>query len=248
MTQADSIPPGDSARYRPSYEIAAERILEYIAREGLEPGTRLPTEKDLAEAVGMTRTVTREAVKILSAVGRLSVQKGRGIFVAGPELPLWSQSFTRFLPANQQQVEELFEFRGHVEAMSTRLAAQRATPPLVKAIRDAAQRTAAAADDHDHDGFIAADIEFHSRIGVASGNTFLSAALEWVQHLQQQVNRIGMAGTVGGPLKVAAGQHAAIAEAIADGDEDQAVDLMSAHIVMTLRQFQQELRARMLSK
>ena len=49
--------------YRPGYEIAAERILEYIVRARLEPGDRLPTEKDLAEAVGMSRTIVREAVK-----------------------------------------------------------------------------------------------------------------------------------------------------------------------------------------
>ncbi|MGW8881875.1 FadR/GntR family transcriptional regulator, partial [Streptomyces mirabilis] len=75
-------PPGDGAGYRPGYEVAAERILEYLVLAGLGPGARLPTEQDLADRVGMSRTVVREAVKILSALGRLSVHKGRGIYVA----------------------------------------------------------------------------------------------------------------------------------------------------------------------
>ena len=69
--------------YRPGYERVAEQILELIADSGLRPGDRMPTENDLAARVGTSRTVVREAVKILSAIGRVSVQKGRGLFVEG---------------------------------------------------------------------------------------------------------------------------------------------------------------------
>src|SRR6266403_1202374 len=71
-----------SDRYRPGYELVAEQLLNYIAQENLLPGDRLPTEQGLAEILGATRNVTREAVKVLAAIGRLSVRKGAGIFVA----------------------------------------------------------------------------------------------------------------------------------------------------------------------
>ncbi|GAB3972643.1 FCD domain-containing protein [Actinoallomurus acanthiterrae] len=248
MTRSDPPSPAaqqpDSGGYRPGYEIAAERILEYIVQEQLAPGTRLPTEKDLAEAVRMSRTIVREAVKILSALGRLSVQKGRGIFVAEPENALWRESFSRFLPADLGQVDELFEFRRHIETTTTRLAAQRATPTQVKALREAAQQSADAAAQNDIEAFARADEMFHGSIGTAASNMFLSATVDSIQRLQRQVTMIGLAGVAGGSLAVAAEQHLAIAEAIASGEEQQARTLMAEHVDMTLRQIQEGIRHR----
>ncbi|MEU6263606.1 FadR/GntR family transcriptional regulator [Saccharopolyspora shandongensis] len=247
MTRPDPASPApqqSAGSYRPGYEIAAERILEYIVRERLQSGDRLPTEKDLADAVLMSRTVVREAVKILSALGRLSVQKGRGIYVAEPEVDLWRESFARFLPADLRQVEELFEFRRHIETTNARLAAQRAVPAQVKALHQAAQDSADAAH-RDIETFAQADTVFHGEVGTAAGNMFLSATVESVQRLQRQVSIIGLAGTAGGSLTVAAEQHLAIAAAIASGDADQAAALMGEHIDMTLRQYQQEIRHRL---
>ncbi|WP_329479073.1 FadR family transcriptional regulator [Kribbella sp. NBC_01484] len=231
--------------YRPGYEIAAERILEYIVRARLEPGDRLPTEKDLAEAVGMSRTIVREAVKILSALGRISVQMGRGIYVAEPEAARWRESLSHFLPTNLRQVEEIFEFRRFVETTTTQLAAQRATPAQVKALREAAQLTADAAREGDLEAFNRADEKFHGAIGDASSNMFLSASVDSVQRLQRQISVIGLAGVAGGSTVAAAKQHSAIATAIGSGDEQQAVTLMIEHIDTTLEQFKQEIHSRL---
>ncbi|MEV0808993.1 FCD domain-containing protein [Micromonospora sp. NPDC050200] len=233
--------------YRPGYEIAAERILEYIVRERLQPGARLPTERDLAEAVQMSRTVVREAVKILSALGRISVQKGRGIYVAEPDGALWRESFSQFLPADLNQVDEMFEFRRFAEVATSRMAAQRATPTQVKALREAAQQTADAAARNDIEEFSRTDEMFHGAVGAAASNMFFSASVDAVQRLQRQVCAIGLAGVAGGPTVAAARQHLAIAEAIAVGDEAQAAMLMAEHIDTTLQQFKQEIRHRLFS-
>ncbi|WP_329371438.1 FCD domain-containing protein [Streptomyces sp. NBC_00669] len=241
-----SRPASGAGGYRPGYEIAAERILEYIVKEQLAPGTRLPTEKDLADAVEMSRTVVREAVKILSAVGRLSVQKGRGIYVAEPEGARWQESFSKFLPADLRQVDEMFEFRRHVETATAGLAAQRATPAQVKAIREAASRSMEAATEGDIEVFNQADEVFHAAVGAAATNTFFAATVDSVQRLQRQVSVIGLAGAAGGSLVVAAEQHQAIGVAIASGDDERAASLMAAHIDMTVSQFQREIRKRLL--
>lgn len=236
------------ANYRPGYEIAAELILEYILREGLRPGDRLPTEKELAEAVQMSRTVVREAVKILSALKRLSVQKGRGIYVAEPEDAPWRESFAQFLPADLGQVDQMFEFRRHIESATARLAAQRAVPAQVKALHEAARLSAEAAERNDVEDFARSDEQFHQAVAAAAANMFMSATIESVQRLQRQVSVIGLAGVAGGSLVVAADQHLAIAQAIASGDEEQAVTLMTQHIDMTRQQFQEEIRHRLLSR
>ncbi|WP_331767785.1 FCD domain-containing protein [Embleya sp. NBC_00896] len=227
--------------YRPGYEVAAERVLEYVVQAGLQPGDRLPTEKDLADEVKMSRTVVREAVKILSALGRLSVQKGRGIYVAEPEQSSWQQSLANFLPADLRQVDELFEFRRHLETTAANLAAQRAAPAQVKAIREAARQSAHAAQQGDIDAFTRADDAFHTGIAAAAANMFFVSTVDAMRRLQQQVMAIGLAGVAGGSLQVAAEQHEAIAEAIAGGETGRAETLMAEHIDMTARQFQQEI-------
>jgi len=74
-----------SGTYRPRYELVAEQILQLIGELALQPGERMPTENHLASRLGASRTVVREAVKILSATGRVSAQKGRGLYVADGE-------------------------------------------------------------------------------------------------------------------------------------------------------------------
>src|SRR5690242_5993978 len=74
---ADDAGPGTSGAYRPRYELVAEEILQLIGELLLGPGDRMPTEKELAARLGTSRTVVRDAVKILSATGRVSAQKGQ---------------------------------------------------------------------------------------------------------------------------------------------------------------------------
>ncbi|MEY9931531.1 GntR family transcriptional repressor for pyruvate dehydrogenase complex [Catenulispora sp. GP43] len=235
-----------AANYRPGYELAAEQILEYIVREQLGPGSRLPTEKALAETLGLSRTVVREAVKVLSAVGRLSVQKGRGMFVTEPRGGLFQDAFAQFLPADLRQVDELLEFRRHVETGAATLAAQRATPGLVKAIRQAAASTADAAATGVLRAFIAADNDFHERVAQASANMFFSGAVATIRRVQQQVSTIGLADTAAGSLEVAAEQHIAIAEAIASGEDELARQLMAEHIDVTAHQIQTAIQRRLI--
>ena len=64
--------------YRPRYELVAEQILQLIAKLALQPGDRMPTENDLAAQLGTSRTVVREAVKILSALGRVRARLPTG--------------------------------------------------------------------------------------------------------------------------------------------------------------------------
>ncbi|MFE7106559.1 FadR/GntR family transcriptional regulator [Streptomyces sp. NPDC057600] len=234
----------EAAPYRPGYEVAAERILEYVARQGMGPGDRLPTEKDLAAEVDMSRTVVREGVKILSALGRLSVEKGRGIFVAHPRNDLWSDTFSRFLPTDPSRVGELFEFRRFTEAETSGLAATRATPVQLRAIREAAQRSAEAAERDDHESFGRADAEFHQAIGAAAGNAFLSSLVDAIQRLQRQVTIVALADSAPGSLAGAAEQHLAILEAIGAGEQEQAAALMARHIDTTELQVQREIRNR----
>src|SRR5918911_253240 len=126
--------------YRPGYELVAERILQLIAELRLRPGDRMPTENELATRLGTSRTVVREAVKILSAIGRVRAQKGRGLYVADDGGMLGSSRWEGFfLPTDLDHVYRLFEFRQVQEAAASRLAATHATPAELRAIEAAAE-------------------------------------------------------------------------------------------------------------
>lgn len=236
-----------SERYRPGYELVAERLLQHIAEQNLHPGDRLPTEQGLAELLGTTRNQMREAVKVLAAIGRLSVRRGAGIFVAAAENTLADEELAHFQPTDMAHVSMLLDFRRLVEAETARRAASLATPIQVRKIRQSAEQSLEAGSVHDIQGFGLADKQFHDAVAIAADNIFLQSNVASVRRFAAQTDTLLFHGDVPGSLEVAGRQHVAIAEAIAEGDPDRAVQLMNAHIDTTQRQFERKIRNRMIT-
>jgi GntR family transcriptional repressor for pyruvate dehydrogenase complex len=229
--------------YRPGYEMVAEQLLAYIAEQGLRPGDRLPTEKGLAEILGTGRSVTREAIKVLAAVGRVAVRKGAGIYVSVPSNPQADNQVGYFQPTDLAHVAMLFDHRRLIEAEAARVAAALARPAQVRAIREAADASVRA--QHDHESFRQHDRVFHDAVAEASGNVFLQAAVTSLRDFKEQSDRLLFAGGLPGSLEVAAQQHVHIAEAIAAGDPDKARTAAIQHIDTTQAQFEQRIRDRL---
>ncbi|MFF3871753.1 FadR/GntR family transcriptional regulator [Streptomyces sp. NPDC001978] len=233
--------------YRPGYEVAAERLLEYIVERRLKPGDRLPTERGLAEILGVGRTVTREAVKVLAAVGRVSVRRGAGIFVAAPQALSAESEVAYYRPTDLEQVRMLFDYRRLIEAETSRRAAEFATPSQVRAIRAAAQETLEKATDPDPRVFARCDRAFHDAVAAAAGNVFLEAGVAQLRDFAQQSDLLLFGAELPGSLETAAHQHLAIAGAIADGEPGIAAKAMVEHIDTTQDQFECKIRERLLS-
>src|ERR1700749_1684955 len=89
-------------------------------------GSGLPPRAQMAAQQGPSRTVVREAIKILSALGRIKAQKGRGLYVADDDGMLGMRWEGFFLPTDLDHVYMLFEFRRVQEIEASRLAAIRA--------------------------------------------------------------------------------------------------------------------------
>src|SRR5437588_9746878 len=160
-----------SGSYRPGYELVAEQLLQLIAELRLQPGDRMPTENELASRLGTSRTVVREAVKILSAIGRVRAQKGRGLYVADDEGMLGSSRWGgSFLPTDLDHVYMLFEFRRVQETAASRLAATRATPAELRAIEVAAEQCREGHLTGQASLFGSGDDDFHLGIAAASHN------------------------------------------------------------------------------
>lgn len=232
--------------YRPGYEVVAEQILELIAELEMSPGDRMPTEKELAARLGSSRTVVREAIKILSAAGRVSAQRGRGLYVADGEGMLGETQFARFfMPTNLDHIFMLFEFRRIQEIAASRLAATQASPAELRVIEAAAQTCRHGHLTGDKEQFEAGDDDFHLGIAAASHNPFLHASIREARRLQRQSSTIGMHGVVGGHAAEAIAEHAAIYEAIRDGDAEAAAEASGIHLDKTLEDYRQEIQRRL---
>ncbi|VVJ17516.1 Transcriptional regulator [Amycolatopsis camponoti] len=236
----------EAAPYRPGYEIVAEQLLNLIAELRLRPGDRMPTEVELAARVGSSRTVVREAVKILSAIGRVRAHKGRGLYVSDDEGMLGASRWGGFfLPADLDHVYMLFEFRRVQETASSRLAATNATPAELQAIEAAAETCRQGHLTGQAALFDRGDDDFHLRVATASHNQFLVAAVREARRLQRQTNIIGMSGSVGGHAPAAIEEHAAIYRAIRDGEPETAARAAAVHLDNTLEDYRREIQHRL---
>jgi GntR family transcriptional repressor for pyruvate dehydrogenase complex len=234
-----------ASSYRPGYEVVAERILQLIAESRLRPGDRMPTENELAARLGTSRTVVREAVKILSALGRVRAQKGRGLYVADDDGMLGPSRWEGFfLPTDLDHVYMLFEFRRVQEMAASRLAATRATPAELRAIETAAETCRQGHLTGEPPLFDRGDDDFHLGIAAASHNRFLVAAVREARRLQHQSSTIGLHGTVGGHAAEAVEEHTAIYRAIRDGDPDAAAQATAVHLDNTLEDYRREIQRR----
>ncbi|GAA3437575.1 FadR/GntR family transcriptional regulator [Kutzneria kofuensis] len=237
---------GDAATaYRPGYELVAEQILQLIADLRLRPGDRMPTENELAARLGTSRTVVREAVKILSAIGRVRAQKGRGLYVADDEGMLGTARWGGFfMPTDLDHVYMLFEFRRIQEMEASRLAATRATPAELRAIEAAVETCRHGHLSGQVTVFEQGDDEFHVGIATASHNPLLVIAVREARRLQRQSSVIGLNGTIGGHAEGAVEEHAAIYRAIRDGEPEAAAQAAALHIDNTLQDYRREIQRR----
>ena len=235
---------GSRGAYRPGYELIAEQILELIARSQLRPGDRMPTENEIAAQLGTSRTVVREAIKILSALGRIKAQKGRGLYVADDDGMLGMRWGGFFLPTDLDHIYMLFEFRRVQEAEASRLAATRATPTELRAIGAAAELCREGHATAQPELFRRGDDDFHHSIAAASHNPFLLAAVREARRLLMQSATIGLHGTLGGHAAEAVEEHAAIYQAIRDGEPAEAAHFATVHLDKTLEDYQREIQRR----
>ncbi|WP_299055858.1 FadR/GntR family transcriptional regulator [uncultured Nocardioides sp.] len=200
----------------------------------LAPGTRLPSEAELIETYGVSRTVVREAVGQLRAEGLVETHQGRGSFVlAVPEPSTFSLESSAI--RSQHDVLAMIDFRLGVECEAAALAARAITPESAEAVRAAlAQLETAAPSDA-----VEADFAFHRAIAAATGNRFYLDLLDSLGPMMIMLprTRLGDAHSHSEAEHVARVQreHAQVADAVMAGDARTAHAAMRVHLGNTRR-------------
>jgi DNA-binding FadR family transcriptional regulator len=147
----------------------ADRLVTAIAIGEYLPGERLPSERKLAEMLGVSRSTVREASGRLLAIGIVDIRRGRqgGTYVRQSWTGASAEAVRRTLLPRWEEMEQLFDLRCLVEGMIARVAAQRRSATDLKRLRDALDRFASAQTaQEEHAG----DIAFHEAVVAATGN------------------------------------------------------------------------------
>jgi GntR family transcriptional repressor for pyruvate dehydrogenase complex len=208
-------------------EAAAAQILARIEDGHFERGARLPSERDLAEGLGVSRAVLRESLRSLESMGYVRSSLGRGTFVVDPAERWRSQHvIEEWLRRHEVAFHDLVELRAALESQSVR--GSTSDPrELVRALRPliAAQAAAIAAGTPDDAAEI--DQAFHLQIAAVSPNEPLRdmcrALIVRSRQAAQAVYRVSASQQ--GSVR----QHRAILAALGRGDRDTAADLIAEH-------------------
>lgn len=146
----------------------AERLTEGIINDTFMIGDQLPTEPELMKIYGVGRSSIREAIKILSIKGVLSVQQGVGTFIVSKKIQESLES-----QINKAQIEDVFEVRSLLESKIAARAATYHTEKDLKTIKLYLDLRAKLATENQALECYQADINFHVAIAEACNNSLL---------------------------------------------------------------------------
>jgi GntR family transcriptional regulator, transcriptional repressor for pyruvate dehydrogenase complex len=215
---------------RTAGELIAERLVTAIALGEFGPGERLPTERELAATLEVSRTTVREALQRLQAGGYVTTRRGRGggTFVQTATGPGSEEMIKRTLGPAWEELTEVLDYRRLIEQLIARTAAQRRDDADIIVIREAVEEYGRASG---RDASRLADHALHQAIARATHNTRL------VRESARIRREVGL-GFDAEPYtpelrQRALRQHPALAEAVIAGNPSRAARLAASHFSLT---------------
>lgn len=217
--------PVDLRSREPISSEITRRLLDYLLSGAVQPGGRLPSERKLAESLGVGRSHVRQAIKSLTVLGLIDVRQGDGTYLKRTDSPLLPLAVEWGLLLGSKRVADLIEARYHLEIVLAGLAAERrdeaALAEMQRCLGIMAQKPGT-------DEFVAADLGFHLQISEAAGNRSLMQVMSSIRTLLQVwISRVAHAP---GTAPATAEEHVAVYEAIERGDPAAAHAAMAAHM------------------
>lgn len=207
---------------------AVDQILDLIAEGLLNPGDRLPSERELVKQLKVSRTSVREALRALEARGIIEVKPGSGSFIREIGQDETEPNWVPWLLAHRREIMQLVELREALETRAAYLAAMRASQEQIEAMKNAIDRMSEAIENDDPDLTVQADKAFRESVAEACGN-------ELIAYLLNAANE-ALADPRGAILSLPAraarslAEHRLIWQAIANRNPEQAEAAVLHHI------------------
>jgi len=203
----------------------ADMMLETILSRRLQVGDRLPSERELGEQFGVSRTVVREAVRALVAKGVIEVRSGSGLRVAAVDAAVVSESMSLYLRGGALDFEKVHEVRALLEVHIAGLAAERATEDDLDRMRAVHERMRRETGDVEAAARDA--LEFHRVIARATQNDLYLLLMDSIGSTLIDIRRENL-GSGAAPMTLS--QHEQVLERIAARNAAGARAAMAAHL------------------
>ena len=231
---ADGLPPSPSwgapIVSRHVADDVVDRLVTAVALGLYVPSQQLPTERELATMLGVSRSSVREALQQLTASGYLEVRRGRngGYFVLADWGPNSAERVRRHLIANWAEFEQIFDARTLIEPLIARTAALRRTRMDEQAITAALR---AYLDAPDHDASRRADGSLHLAIATATRNPILVGISV---DLRTKISlNLGAEPYTDEVRRIAIRQHQDLAAAVIEGRAEDAAAVAAVHFTLS---------------
>ena len=190
----------------------AGQLRERIIQGEFPPGTRL-NERTLCDLLGVSRTPLREAFRVLAAEGLVQIEPNRGAQVVA---------------LSEANIREAFEVIGGLEAMSCRLACERATDTEIAEIRALTYEMMASHARHDLPTYFQTNRAIHERISLAAHNSLLKQLYDAQNARIQNLRFVSNENRQKWDLAMR--EHIEMAEALDARDADRLAGIMRQHL------------------
>lgn len=207
-----------------------DQITALIINKAYKSGDKIPTETELAEQLGVSRNSIREAIKILSAVGILEIQRGKGTYIAKKIAPTFFDPLIFSLIIEPKSSVDLYEFRVMFESMIIFCAIDKLTPDQIDILKAMVVETKRhyfeEGEETEVDYYLKEDIRFHQTLLDMTANPLIqrigSTIMNFIPaYIEKSINQEN------GILR-SIENHEAIIDTLESKDKDSIVDIIEA--------------------
>lgn len=216
------------------YEEIVKQLIHLINKGSLKPGDRLPTERELALQLKVSRTAIREALRSLELMGFIDSRVGGGTFIKQITLDNVIDPFSNILVKDKKLIMELIEVRQLLESEIARLAARKINAEKAGAI----EKTLEIMKKEIETGGIGleGDNAFHNELANAAENQAMERILGMCSELLNSTREAALKSMK--DPGVGLEHHRKIFDAVKSGDEQMASDLMKKHLAEAYKNVQ----------
>jgi GntR family transcriptional regulator, transcriptional repressor for pyruvate dehydrogenase complex len=162
---------------RRAFDDIIDQVRGMLRSGDLRPGQKLPSERDFALQLGVSRNTVREALRMLEIAGLVSLKKGHtgGAFVTASTMDAVAQGISDGLTLTEFSISDLMESRIALETFIARKAATEITEAELDELEASVARAKRIAETEDFPAQLTAHLDFHEKLAAAARNPILSS-------------------------------------------------------------------------
>ena len=215
-------------------ELVVERIKELLENGTLKAGSRLPTERELATMLGISRPTLRTALKALSVMGVISARPGAGTFIANSLPEIFNHPLHFMTLMSDTGINDIFQARLIIEPGLAELAAKNVSDVHLNTMNREIEAMSESLANPER--FLKHDLRFHQTISRATGNKLMSGIMDNILQLLFQLR--GQKHRDDDDLQGALTSHERIFRALSQRDGQRAKEVMARHLRTARRHWQ----------